>query len=546
MNAVQKYETIKTQMHKTFQKRSNVMSYTKAVSRILSAVFSIFLIANLALGQNLKLGGSATTYGGTWKVKGNIDNTNKTVAVTFTDIVQLTGTAAQAVGVATKPDINFTTLTATGASGKTFAVNSSIATAIDMTTGTGTSFALAAGTKLTVVGAVNNTGTQGTYDFSTGEVNYAGATQTVYGTAYGKLTVSAAGTKSLGGAASVTTALGVSAGDLSIGANTLTIDGTYTVNTGSSVIGGTSSNMVLGGNGDLPQFAVTNGLNNFTLNRNTNTVTLSSPLSVAGALALNNGTLAVGTSTLTLKGAVSAAGSGALTSTPTGTVDYNAGTQTVLASNYGNLTFTAGNKTLPSTGTVGIAGAFSPGPGTPVVAGSTIDFNGTGTQTIPVFTYNNLVTEGAGSTKNAGGSLSIAGTLDNGGSLNQNVTLNMSTYTLGVTGDNTGATVQFGGPSNGVQFTTGTVEYNAISGDQIIAGNANYATNRYATLLLSGGGTKTVSSGNANVAVDGGLTVGSTVTLVVDLGRELLVGYTAGDLTIDGTVTNSGTITVGQ
>ena len=85
----------------------------------------------------------------------------------------------------------------------------------------------------------------------------------------------------------------------------------------------------------------------------------------------------------------------------TSTVNYGQGSngQIVLQGNYGNLTFSNFNKTLPAS-TIGIAGTFTPGSGTPTVTGNTINFNGSALQTVPVFPYNNLQLNNA-----AGGTL---------------------------------------------------------------------------------------------------------------------------------------------
>ncbi|MCX6120708.1 MAG: hypothetical protein NTX44_03720 [Ignavibacteriales bacterium] len=108
------------------------MNATKLFSRALVVVVSIFFMAAVAVGQNLILGGTAAaTYGGTWNVKGNIDNTTKTGVVDFTGTVTLKGTATQAIGITTKPAINFATLTSSAPSTKTFAVNSTIGTTIN-------------------------------------------------------------------------------------------------------------------------------------------------------------------------------------------------------------------------------------------------------------------------------------------------------------------------------------------------------------------------------------------------------------------------------
>ena len=74
------------------------------------------------------------------------------------------------------------------------------------------------------------------------------------------------------------------------------------------------------------------------------------------------------------------------------TVDYNgSGNQTISAQNYGNLTTSLNGTrtiTLANSGTIGIAGTFSPAGGATSYTntGSTVSFNGTGgSQNIPAF-----------------------------------------------------------------------------------------------------------------------------------------------------------------
>lgn len=530
------------------------MKQSNVLRRGMSALVALVLLVGMAMGQNdfVIVSGGSISNSGTIKVKGNITNSGVAGATTIAGTVQLKANAAQSIGTASNGAINFSTLTipASGGNTKTFNVNSTVAAAIDIaaSAGANSSYSLGSNT-LTLQGTIANTGGATTpYVFSSGTVDYNGADdQTVWGSSgftYGSLTVSQNGDKTMNGDITVSTALSVSAGNLSIGANTLTVNGTYSIS--DSITGSASSNMVLGGTGNIASFIVYGGLGDLTLNRDTYNVTLGDALTVNGALALNNGTLAVSTQTLTLLGAVTAAGSGALSSATTGTVAYNKGTnvQAVLAANYGNLTFSNFTKTLPS-GTVGVAGTFTPGSATGhTITGNTFDFNG-GTQTIPAFNagtgYQNLFTSGAASEKTASGSLEIAGNFDNGGGSDNAVTLVMglNSLTIGGTKDNTASTIKFAGASNGQLFTTGTIDYNGTV-TQTIAGGGDYST-----LALSGSGTKQIASG-VTVGANNSLTVPTGVTLQLVDGTSVLNLKTTASLTVEGTLTNAGTIDVGN
>lgn len=527
----------------TLNKRSYTMKHNSIFRRGMSALVALVLLVGLAMSQNnLVLGGGTVTNSGTIKLNGNITNSGVAGATSIGGIVELKGTGAQSVGTATNGAIDFATLRATGASVKTINVNASASSNINTTTGTTTQFLVAAGQTLTLTGTITNSGgATSPYDFdaSGATVDYAlNGAQTVFATTYDVLTASAGGTKSLGGDVTAASDLNVTAGTLSIGANTLTVNGSYDI-TG-SVTGGATSNLTLNGSGTLASFAVTSGLQNFTLNRTGDVVTMSANLDVVGAFTLTAGTLAVGTNTLTLSGAVSAP-AGLLTSSATGTVDYATGAQNVIASNYGNLSFTLGNKTLPTTGTVGIAGTFTPGPGSHTVTSSTVDFNGT-TQTIPVFTFNNLLTSNSG-TKTAGGTITIGNNFDNGGASDNAVTLAMGTNTLtlgGGSSDNAGATIQFAGASNGLNFTTGTIQYNGDIAQSIALGTYN-------NLLLT---TTTTSTKNIlageTVATNSNLTLPTGVTLALTATSQLnLLGTSNLTVSTGAVLDNSGVIEVG-
>jgi len=85
--------------------------------------------------------------------------------------------------------------------------------------------------------------------------------------------------------------LALTSGALSIGAHTLNMKGSITTASG-SLVGGTTSNINFDTGGNVSVPAITNGLNNLTINRGANTVTLTGIVDVKGSVTLTSGTLA--------------------------------------------------------------------------------------------------------------------------------------------------------------------------------------------------------------------------------------------------------------
>src|SRR5205085_11254259 len=196
-----------------------------------------------------------------------------------------------------------------------------------------------------------------------------------------------------------------------------------------------------GGTGQTIASAPTYG--NLVLSRGsgsgTTTKTLGGTTTVGSTLTVSaNAALDVSTQTLILNGALSATGS-QISSASTGTVQYNQSStgQVVVAANYGNLTFSDFAKTLPASGPIGVAGAFTPGSATGhTITNSTIDFTGGGAQSIPAFTYFNLSSSSGGArTLASTGTISVAGQFTPGS----------HAYTV------TGSTVQYNGASTQTQ-----------------------------------------------------------------------------------------------
>ena len=183
--------------------------------------------------------------------------------------------------------------------------------------------------------------------------------------------------------------------------------GTFTPGTNAYTVTGSTVNFNGAGAQTIPAFAY----NNLT-SSSTGARTLASSGTVGVA-----GTFTPGTNAYTVTGS---------------TVNFNgSGAQTIPAFAYNNLTSSStGARTLPSGQTVFVAGAFTPGTNAYTVTGSTVDFNGSGAQTIPAFGYNNLTSSSTGArTLASSGTIGVAGTFTPG----------TNAYTV------TGSTVEFNG-----------------------------------------------------------------------------------------------------
>src|SRR5258706_284594 len=189
--------------------------------------------------------------------------------------------------------------------------------------------------------------------------------------------------------------------------------------------------------------------NNLTVNKGGGSLTLGVNVGVASNLTVTAGTFDLSTFTAnrTAAGGTLTVSNGATlrfqsatlptnystyTLGATSTVEYyGTGAQTITAVNYGHLTSSStGARTLANAGTIGIAGIFTPGTNAYTITGSTIDFNGSVAQTIPAFNYNNLTSSNTGARTLAGaGTIGVAGVFTPG----------TNAYTI------TGSTINFNG-----------------------------------------------------------------------------------------------------
>jgi hypothetical protein len=316
-----------------------------------------------------------------------------------------------------------------------------------------------------IAGAFTTGGSAYTTSGSTVNFN-GGSLQSIPAFTFNNLTLANAAGANLGGSVTVNGTLGLANGTLGVGSQTLTLLGSVSPTTGSltsaaagtvnytqtsdgqaviaanygnltfsnfkktlpngstigiagtftpgSATGHTTTGSTVNFNGSSLQTIPAFTFNNLTLS-NSSGANLGGAVTVGATLSLANGALNVGSQTLTLNGGV-AVTSGTLTSGASGTVAYNQQSdgQSVLAGNYGNLTFSNFKKTLPGSGTVGIAGVFTPGSATGhTTTGSTVEYNGSSAQTLPsaFTTYNNLTLNNAAGTTGFDG-LTVQGLLE--------------------------------------------------------------------------------------------------------------------------------------
>jgi hypothetical protein len=231
----------------------------------------------------------------------------------------------------------------------------------------------------------------------------------------------------------------------------------------------------------------------------------------------------------------------------TSTVEFSStAAQTIPAVIFGNLiSSSSGVRTLASTGITGISGTFNPGgSNTYMVAGSTINFNSTGAQTIPAFNYNNLISSSTGSRTLASSStIGIAGTFTPGTNA---YTITGSTFNFKGTKQTIPAFNYYNLTNSGTDTTT-----LANTGTIGIAGTFTPGTSAYSvtgsTVTFNGTIVQTIpdiTSAYNNLTLNDstGLSLGSGIAvngiLTLTAGKLLLGNY---DLTLGLNATISGT-----
>jgi hypothetical protein len=370
-----------------------------------------------------------------------------------------------ATGAQTVPVFNYNNLTISGARG-------------------GLTVTLASGS-IGVAGTFNPSATGVVYSFIGNTIDFNGSgAQTVPVFNYNNLTISG----NRGGAA------------ITLASGNIGIAGVFNPSVTNNSFVTTGNTVVL--NGAVLQTIPAFTFNGLTLN-NAAGANLGANVAVDGALTLTSGNLGVGTNTLTLNGVVSRT-AGNLTSAVTGTVIYNQGSNgqaTVLATTYGNLTFSNFSKTLASSGSIVITGVFTPGTGIGhTITGSTIDFAGAGALSIPGFTYNNLTSSSGGTrTLDPVNTIRIAGVFTPG----------TSVYTI------TGSTVEYnGGAAQTLPPTFTTYNNLTLNNPTTVGGFAGLTVQG---LLRVQAGTFTSSSNYNNVQIDAGATMVATAASTINV-----------------------------
>jgi len=308
-------------------------------------------------------------------------------------------------------------------------------------------------------------------------------------------------------------------------------------------------------------------------------------LNVSGAVTFGNPNAAAGSQTLTV--ATGTLNCASVTMPETGvnteilTLSVTTGTINTSGSVLMNTSTPARNViTYTGVGAFNIGGAFSGG-GTFNKGTGTVNFNGTGTQNVGPFAYNNLAFTN-NSIKTLLGNSSATGTF----TINNNATFNLgilattfsvtgvatingnldfggtSTKTVSITGNLSGLgtidmsggsflhVLNLGGATNSIgTFTTAAVssQVNYNSG----AAQTVFASLNYRNLTISGGGIKTLQgnvniNGNLNVSA-GTLDLGTVATVVnvsgtTGIAGTLTFGTAAKTMSLTGNLSGAGTI----
>ena len=527
-----------------------------------------------ATGAKLLKGLVTVAAGATWNNSGNS-------GVEFQGGITNSGTFTSGSGIYTfdtnnqalTGTLSIPTITVTGVT----LTNNNILTVGTALSGTGgvtqaTNATLNIGGTSSISGSSNLTASGNT-------VNYTGATQTVISTNFYNLTLSGSGTDvlqtgttaiggnmTLSGSVTTSTVAGLAInGNLLIGNGTifnaagyaLTVTGTTTVgggtngtlnitsNTGTILFtglvtiaagatwnnSGNSAVELRGGITNSGTFTSGSGIYTFDTNNQALTGTLSIPtITVTGVTLTNNNILTVGTAlsgtggvtqatnaTLNIGGTSSISGSSNLTASGN-TVNYTGATQTVISTNFYNLTLSGSGTDVLQTGTTAIGGNMT-------LSGSVT------TSTVAGLAINGNLLIGNGTIFNAAGyALTVTGTTTVGGGTNGTLNITSNTGTIlftglvtiaaGATWNNSGnSAVEFrGGITNSGTFTAGSGIYTFDTNNQALTGTFSIPTITVTGVTLTNNniltvGTALSGTGGVTQATNATLNIGGTSSI---------------------------------
>nr|MCU0472508.1 HYR domain-containing protein [Bacteroidales bacterium] len=366
----------------------------------------------------------------------------------------------------------------------------------------------------------------------------------------------------LGGALDIGNTLTLTAGALSIGANTLTLpDGANLFYGAGSLTGGVTSNFTVGTGADISLNAIAGGLNNFNTSRN---ITLGSGLSLNGTLTITAGTFTVGANTLTLNGPSVAGTPSNLITTAASSLIFGGTTAGVLIPSsvvaLNGLSITNTNiVSLQSSPT--ISGVFNPGGGGLSIEANTLTLNGQiNCGTLAGGAASNIIIGNAGAANlsavtlnnlTIGRAVTLCGSVTVGGTLTLNAgALSIAANTLALSD---GATLSYGlgsltgGVTSNLTIGTGAdITLNAIANG---INNFNVSRNIVLGANLVINGTLTLTAGNFTVGprvltLNGPAIAGTPVNLIAGAASSLSFGGSSAGVFIPSNVANLLNLTI--
>jgi hypothetical protein len=327
--------------------------------------------------------------------------------------------------------------------------------------------------------------------------------------------------------------LTLTSGNIVIGTQTLTINGTITGTGG--VVGGPSSTIVIGGTGAFGtlNFNGTNQLLNLTINRGLGSINLGGDLEILGTLTLSDGALLLGSHTLSIGGDY-ARSNGTLDVTSSSTIIVNGsgalpiGSAGISGSALGTLTLGRVGSTLDVSATVEITnlnlltGVLNNGTGLSIATGGTITRSEQGSMTTSpnnvanaynvIYNITSPISTGpelpsnttvlSNFTKQGSGALTLASDM----TINGVLTLSDGSFNSGSNDIDIKGNLVSNAAST---LTSSSVTF---SGTTIISGSA---TPTFGGITISGSGSLTPSTSlriNGNLVNNGNLNAGSATT----------------------------------